>query len=158
MANIDKLLLQTLRSEVNAALVEIGKKHGLNLQAGAASFTTETACFKLNVTKLTETGAVITKEMADLKLHFKSLGLNESHLDQVFTVQGIAFRLVGFRRSARAKPFLARRVSDGKNFILRDEQLYSALKIGLKDRGIFSDFGADVYNESDIRGADEITD
>jgi hypothetical protein len=125
--NISKDLLQALRSDINAALKAVGEKHGVELSAGNASFTPMNATFKLEVRTIAADGVAVTKEQADLKARRALLGLTEEHLTQVFTLGRDSYTLHGYRSKAQSKPFLIKRVSDDKVFIVDEPTVRRAL-------------------------------
>lgn len=66
MSLITRNLLTTLRTEIDAALIAVGKKHGVQLSAGSASFTSADATFKLKVVAITD-GQTYNRSEDDFK-------------------------------------------------------------------------------------------
>lgn len=140
MANIDKTLLQNLRPEIDRALADLAKKYGIQIRTGSATFTADNATFKLEVNRLAEDSEVVTKELSDLKLYLKILGLTEQHLTQVFKLpSGRQVTLAGYRRKARTQPFLIKDIADGKIYLAREDMVYRGLGLPQPAR-----FGADI--------------
>jgi len=124
---ITKDLLRLLRSDIDAALSAVGTKHGIQLKAGNVTFTDLNATFKLEVSTLTEGGAAISKERANL-LHLRQqLGLTEENLNQVIMVGGEAHVLDGYINTGREKPYQIRRLSDNKLYLIDYAVLHAAL-------------------------------
>lgn len=130
---ITKQTLIALRPEIDAALAEIAKKHGISLKIGAGLYDVSglTGTFKLEIAVLTEGGIALSKEAAHLLTNFKTLGLTEDHLKQVFRLGGESYTLHGYISRAREKPYSITRLSDGKNYIATSKMVKTAL--GIKD-------------------------
>jgi hypothetical protein len=124
---ISKDLLRVLRADIDAALKAVGEKHGVELVTGNASFTPFNATFKLEVRAKNADGEAVRKEEADLKARLGMLGMKDEHLTQVFTLGRDSYTLAGYRSKAPAKPFLIKRVSDEKVFIVSEAVVRSAL-------------------------------
>ena len=137
--------LREIRVDIDAALAAVGAKHGLVLKAANATYNAAgtNATFKLEVNAV-QSGEVVTKEAADLKQYMRRLGLNDSHLTQVFRVGGMSVTLTGYRRKASTKPFLVKTVSGDNEYIVPADMVYSGLGIEHTKRGIYSDYGIDL--------------
>jgi hypothetical protein len=128
---IDKPLLALLRKDIDAALKAVGEKHGLSLSAGNAKFLPETATFKLEVRTIGSNGTAVTREMTDLR-HPSVLAMHNltaAHLTQEFTSGGKRFVLSGYRMKASKNPFLAKCLTDGKNYIFSEDGIHRCLGI-----------------------------
>lgn len=96
----DKPTLRQLRDDIDAALVTVGKKHGMSLTAGNASFNASNATFKLDCSMFNSDGEAETREMIDLKAFFPEMvGLEVS-------LGGIIGKVVGLSRRAKKYPFI----------------------------------------------------
>ena len=129
LAMITKPLLQDLRGEIDAALAVVGARHGLAIKAGSATFNPQNAVFKLNISVLNASGEAVTKEQSDLKHALPRFGLNEAHLTQEFVYGSETFVLHGYRAKARSRPFLIKRVCDGKVFLGSETGVLKALGV-----------------------------
>lgn len=114
---IDLTLLKTLRAEIDAAMIEIGAKHGLKIALGNAKYTKANAEFKLNVANIADDGLVETKEMVALKLQYPEL------VNKIVLVSGKEYQIVGYRTKSPKKPFLAKEVKSGKLWVLSPQHL-----------------------------------
>lgn len=129
MANqITPALLDLIRVDLKAALEAVGQKHGVQLQLGRGSYTQLNATLKLEINAIGEDG-VVTKEAGDLKRYANMLGLTNEHLTQVFKLGNESYVLSGYRAKASAKPFLVKRLSDSKEFIVSEPTIKQALGI-----------------------------
>lgn len=101
IGEFNKLTLRILRSEIDAALASVGAKHGIDLKAGNARFTADSATFKLECSLLNSDGKAETKELTALKAYHPDL-VNK----QVSIGRGITGTIVGFNARAQKYPFL----------------------------------------------------
>ena len=130
---ITKDLIRNLRVEINAALVPIGQKFGVKLDAGNASFTADNINFKLLALAIGEGGEVVTPEKTDLARYGPMDGIPAEYLaGRDFLVNGERVVLVGYRVKAREKPYIVQAVDrpDKPRWILRTEALLRILKAG----------------------------
>lgn len=131
-------LLKTLRVEINAALTEVAKKHGISLAVGNSVYDPQglTATMKLEVGVIDEGGLVVTKEVANLRNMYRQLGLKEEHLSQVFKVGTRNYSLHGYkntgkgiRRGCGSKPYLVTCLDDNKIYVMTGAVVKRALGI-----------------------------
>ena len=123
-------LLVALRAEIDAALAAVGKKHGVSLKAGNASYNPTEANFKLNVRTLTATGEVVDPRATAWPRYCKLFGLNASHLGvRISTSRGPA-TLTGLDMNKRKMPVIAK-PADGRFLKLTPE--YVRQQLGLKE-------------------------
>lgn len=99
MTTIDKVLLQKLRIEMDAALQAVAKANGVLIKTGSCSYRPESATFKLDVVAigddvdnsddLTNKDATTLKAAADWKSRAVLFGLRTEWLGQkAKTIQG----------------------------------------------------------------------
>lgn len=119
---ITKDLLRALREDINAALTTVGKKHGVNLAAANASFTSDSATFKLQVAwvgkgkggkvQSTEERTIAQAEK-DWEQQAKLWGFNPKMLGKTIKSNGKTYTIKGLMPRRRAYPILAQG-TDGK--------------------------------------------
>lgn len=126
-ATISKDFLRLLRVDIDAALAAVGAKHGLKMNAGTCRFTETTATFKLEVATIGENGEVASKEHDALISLRIALGLTEANMNQVFKIGTASFTLHGYDSKKRSKPFLIKRLDNGKNYVIDSATLAKAL-------------------------------
>lgn len=80
MKTIDKSALKDLRVEIDAALKVIADRHGISLTAGNASYTTNTATFKLHLSLITADGLVISPEAERFLQYATFIGLQPTDM------------------------------------------------------------------------------
>lgn len=138
MTMITRSLLRTLREEINAALAELGQKHGVTLVADGAKFTDMSARFVLSVAPADEEtqGQIaagvdpkLAKAEADYKSQCKLYGADEDWLGKTITLQRSQFKVVGLLPSKTKNCILIQRISTGKNFIVPPSTVRSCLAI-----------------------------
>lgn len=115
---INKNLCQTLRSEIDEALNELGKKYGMHFHAGNCSFSDTNMEFKLNVSKIGDDGNVVDKYEETLKKHFPELYKKEVKLN------GETFILVGYKSRARKYKFIGQKKGTNQKFGLPEEVIF----------------------------------
>lgn len=108
----NKTNLPDLRRDINRALEELGRKHGISLSAGNARFTTSTVTFKLECAVNGQSGEIRTKEMVDLATHYPKLVNAE-----ITMPDGIRAKVVGYRTRARKNPFIVA-TEAGKEYVV----------------------------------------
>ncbi len=112
---ITRQLLKILREEIDQALKTVGEKHGLEFQAGSASFSGNNFTFKLAGSMIGEDGKAVTKEVETFKAFAKLYGLQPEDLGKEFTRHGRRFTICGLKMSAKKYPIMATR-DDGERF------------------------------------------
>jgi len=88
--NITPALLTTLRAEINAALAEVSKRHGLTLKAAGASYTANTFTIKIEGQiegGLSKEGELYTKMAGPLGL--PALGTTFVHSRRTYKMVGL---------------------------------------------------------------------
>lgn len=101
IGEFNKLTLRMLRTDIDSALASVGTKYGIDLKAGNARFTADSATFKLECSLLNSDGKAETKELTALKAYHPDL-VNK----QVSIGRGIAGTIIGFNSRAQKYPFL----------------------------------------------------
>lgn len=101
IGEFNKLTLRMLRGDIDAALASIGTKYDIDLKAGNARFTADSATFKLECSLLNADGKAETKELTALKAYYPDL-VNK----QVSIGRGITGTIIGFNSRAQKYPFL----------------------------------------------------
>lgn len=107
---ITKSTMKTLRAEIDAAVAEVAKRHGLHIKCGNGRFDSSNASFKLEINAI-EGGAIVTKELAALREIKPEMENHE------FTFTGVRYKVVGFRVNAPKKPYVVQRLDNGKTFV-----------------------------------------
>jgi hypothetical protein len=120
---ITKDLLRALRVEIDAALAEVGKRHGVSLATGNASFTETQATFKLLVlagegkTTVDARKEKLAEALAYLKVYYPKLDTTVTYMDR-----GRAYKITGYNGRSRVAPIIITR-DDGKTFKIAADTL-----------------------------------
>lgn len=124
-------LLKTLRVDINAALAEIAKKHGVVVRAGNCSYTNLTATMKL---EMAITGGDATVDPATVKARQDYLknsiyfDLPVEWLDKSFVRRGgVKVTVQGLMPKRQKHPVLVKQ-EDGKQILLSVEEVTFHLK------------------------------
>jgi hypothetical protein len=105
-----------LRSEIDRALIEAGKKHGVKFQATDVKYNQNNCAFKLEVSNIVG-GVVETKELTDFRLYAHRYGLSPNHLGRTFTSgRGGEYEIVGLNTRGRKFPILCRKVGTTQDY------------------------------------------
>lgn len=133
ITQFDRVSLPILRNSINEALKAVGEKHGIELNAGNASYDTslKSATFKLQVVVVDSTGVAYSPRAEDFKRNAGLFGLKPEFLNETFADgRGTTYKVVGFDVKRRSKPFVIVCTTTGKEYIATAEMLQR----GFKDR------------------------
>jgi|TARA_R110000824_G_scaffold20454_2_gene76973 hypothetical protein len=121
---LDRAALKALRSPLQAALDVVAKEHGISIKVGSGSYSFQNASLKLELAVKDSTGNVITPHRADWNVFAKMIpDLNESWLDETFTFKNETYKVTGYNSSARVRPIVTERVSNGKTYTWKQDAL-----------------------------------
>ena len=124
MNTFNRQNLKQLRQEIDQALQALGKKHGIELTAGAATYADKYATFKLKVNTLGNSEEAIQFD------RFKILhGLD--HLSPGDTIQhrNTRYKILGMKPRSKKYPFLVENLGNGKTYKVPTHMLSEATKI-----------------------------
>jgi hypothetical protein len=114
--------LDTLSSEINAAIAAVMTKHGLSGKVGRAAYMRDGSSveFKLHVATIVKNAdgeaEAQSRELLALKTYAKLNGITDEMIKKPFTSNGVEFILTGYNTRAKSAPYQATRVSDGARF------------------------------------------
>lgn len=104
---IDKQMLQQLRDDINAALIEVGKKYDIELHAGNCSFTDIGMTFQLKG-EVTDSDAVAEANQREFEAFVRYSDIDPRAFGQTFTNNGETFLICGVKPRNRKYPILAK--------------------------------------------------
>ena len=113
----DKLtrhMVKELRETLDNILRDNERLEQFNVTVGNASFNDDEATFKLNIREKSSK----SQSEKDLELYSNMHNLD---LEKVSELDGKTFKLSGFRRKARSKPYLIKQVGTDKEYIITTE-------------------------------------
>jgi hypothetical protein len=129
MTNIDRALLKALRADIDAALMAVGQKHGVAIEATTASFTTNSATFKLLVVSADTSATQSTtpsgptpsardlKAAVDMALAGEVYGCEADWAGKTFKRNTMVYTIVGLL-PGRTKNCVLVRTSNGANYVM----------------------------------------
>lgn len=129
MNTINKESLRILRQELNNAVAEVAKAHGIKLEFGNAKYSTEGAwgTMTLNIATVNASGVVESKERAAFRVNAELLGFKPEDLGREFMLSGRLFKISGANPKSWAKPVLADDAS-GKTYKFEADLVKRLLK------------------------------
>ena len=113
----DKLtrhMVKELRETLDNILRDNERLEQFNVTVGNASFNDDEATFKLNI----RVKGAKSQSEKDLELYGN---MNNLDLEKVSKIDGKTFKLSGFRRKARSKPYLIKQLGTDKEYIITTE-------------------------------------
>ncbi len=122
MTEMTRALAATLRTDVEAALQDVAKKHGLSIKMGNANFSPSSLVQKVEFATLGEDGVVMNRSMEDLINNLWRLEITEADLGKAYNhpmlMGGRAFKIVGYRTRARKNPITVEMLDDSKRYVI----------------------------------------
>lgn len=116
ITEISPTVCTLIRGEINAALVEVGKKHGISLKTiGGGTYTSDNFTVKVEAAVVRD-GAVVTKEAKEFKQLASLFGLKESDLNREVMIGGEKCQIIGMKSRSYKFPILAKKLSTGQVF------------------------------------------
>lgn len=106
--------VKELRGTLDNILRDNERLEQFNVTVGNASFNDDEATFKLNI----RVKGAKSQSEKDLELYGN---MNNLDLEKVSKIDGKTFKLSGFRRKARSKPYLIKQLGTDKEYIITTE-------------------------------------
>ena len=113
---IDKAKLRNIASDIEAAIQEVGKKHGVQLKRGNASYTDTNFTLKIEGAAIDSSGEILSREKQDFMYYALSYGLSPDDFGKTFISRGRTFKISGLKPKASKYSILAEEVGTGKSF------------------------------------------
>lgn len=129
---ITRDILRLVRDDMNEALAEIGKKHGLLLQCGRGTFTSSAATLKVEMAIASGEGGETVenvKAVADWNALAERYGFDKAWLGKSFTYGAERWTILGLRPTRVKYPVLASN-SRGTIKVLPTQALLAAKAMG----------------------------
>tara|TARA_R100001530_G_C4271897_1_gene143320 strand:- start:404 stop:805 length:402 start_codon:yes stop_codon:yes gene_type:complete len=116
---LDRQSVKALRDKIQEILndptsIKTEQLNGFNVSVGSASFNQDEVTFKLN---LRVSGA---KSQAEKDLEFWAKH-DDLDLEKTAKIDGKIFKLSGYRRKARTKPYLMKDIASGSEYITTED-------------------------------------
>lgn len=117
MTVINRPTMETLRTQINAALESVGTANGVTLKLAGGKFSGDaTGSFKLDIVANDPDGKKQNVEEAAYKRDCELIGLKPEYFGQQFYSNGSFFRISGLKLSRYKFPVSGQRMPDGKGF------------------------------------------
>jgi hypothetical protein len=113
----DGPVLKMLYLEIEAALADLGRRHGISIRVGGARFEDRTAELRLELAVVGNGGRVVRKESEAFDRYHAVFGLEPGDLGRVVALDGEEHRLVGLAPNRPKYPIVLERVRDGKTVV-----------------------------------------
>lgn len=124
---ITRKLLKDIREPIESALKEVSEKFGIEIAMGRGMYGDEYGSIKLELSTISESGEVVTKEASAYKEYAGKWGdLSEFDPDWLFKefdYAGKTMKLMGFRTKARKNNIMLLRVADGDTRVAPHEHV-----------------------------------
>lgn len=99
--------LKELLADMDAAMKEVAKKHGLSWEGGNWTFYADNVKVKGTFVTAGQDGTVETIAMKDFKKYCVLHGLEKTDLGRTFKIQGKEFTICGWKPKSYKRPILA---------------------------------------------------
>lgn len=129
LATFDKTTLCNIRVDLQAAIAQVEAKYGIKLTAGKAKYSDKSASIQIDMATFDSTGKVVDREREALLANLTWLGLKPEHLDKTIQIGNDAFKIVGYKRARRTKPFSIVSMTNGMNYVTTEAAVRSALNL-----------------------------
>ena len=119
--------IREVRKDLDLALKEIGKKHGVNLESGNTSYTPTNFTMKIKASIIVG-GEIQSQERVDFKMFSKMVGLEPEDLGKVFRCQGSLYEIAGYKKQCTKRPILCVKQSNGKRYKFSSDMVQLLIK------------------------------
>ena len=128
---LNRKLVNNLRAVLDDALNDNESFEQFIVEGGSANFSDTEVTFKVNL-RIKGAKSQSEKELEDWA------GIYKLDLNKVARLDGKEFKLSGYRRRARKKPFLIKDLQNGAEYIISDDiaKKYFGKDISLSDKPI----------------------
>jgi hypothetical protein len=133
ITTFDRPSIQTIRAEIQDAIRNIECRYGIKLTANRAKFSPKSGSITIDVFTMGADGEIIDHDREYLLDNLAWLGLKPEHVDAVVQIGSDTFKVNGYKRARRSKPFSVISTTNGRKYIASEDMVRSAL--GLPRRG-----------------------
>lgn len=106
---LNRNTVKMISNDIEKALGDVANKYNVDIKRGNASFSSNNMTLKLNVSIISDTGDIMTKEATDYNLHKNIVGLTKE-LGDTFYFNGAKYTIKGYKPRSRKYPVV---VSNG---------------------------------------------
>lgn len=123
---MDRTKVRNIAQDAEAALAEVGRKHGVNFSYAGGRFSDTCATLKFEAADMTASGEILSKSAQAWKRQCKTFGFEESDLGRTFRIGRSEYTIRGLTTRRHKFPIDATR-KDGKAFKMTAKQVLVAL-------------------------------
>lgn len=128
---MDRDAVRLIASRIESELQNLANELGIDIARGRGTYRDGSLSLKLEISLITETGEVLTKEAQDFKSMATLYGLQSEDLGREFTnSSGDRCVITGLKRRASRYPITYRCLSNGKQFKTTADSIVSYLSRG----------------------------
>ena len=117
--NLDRNTIRALRERIATALAPIGKEFNMKLTPLSAVFTDNYATMKVEISTISDSGVVHTKEAEEFRRKCSYYGLLPSNLGESITADGTQYTIIGLNPRSKKYPIVVKRIDESWNSIER---------------------------------------
>lgn len=110
ISKFDKPTLRSLREDVDQALRAVAEKHGITLSLGSIKFDATSFTGQLKATVLNPATGVVPTEEREFHAYARMFGFEPSDYRRVVRIDGVEYRMIGFKTRAPRRPVVLERV------------------------------------------------
>jgi hypothetical protein len=125
----DKANLNQVRADINAALLAVTAKHGIDIAIGSISYNA--ASFTTKMTVRTRNTDLANKTMS---FDLRRLGLPENAIGRTIVFKGIAYTITGLNKRKKRYPIETRKITDN-SLVCFGSALAASLLVGTGQGG-----------------------
>lgn len=128
---MDREAVRLIASRIESELQNLSNELGIDIQRGRGTYRDGSLSLKLEISLITESGEVLTKEAQDFKSAAHLYGLQPEDLGREFiNVNGERCVITGLKRRASRYPITYRSLASGKGYKTTAESLRNQLSRG----------------------------
>jgi hypothetical protein len=127
MNEFNKATVRQISNEIETAIQEVAKKHGIILKRGNCRFSSSTFSLKIEAAVVAQDGTVQSKERKDFEFFAKFIGLDPSILDKTFTLSGKRYKVTGYLPRSKRYPILCQDLQTGRGIKFPIETIQSVI-------------------------------
>jgi hypothetical protein len=107
---INRAAIDILRRDIDAAVAEVGKKHGLSIKAGNGKYSNgATGSVTVEIATINADGSIESREAQDFRMMAHLYGFQPDDLGRSFTMPltGETYTITGLKGRAGKRPIIA---------------------------------------------------
>lgn len=127
---MDRAALRAFTTDALAALEQVATEHNVSIKQGAGRFGETAATVKFEISDISVSGEVLSREAQDFKRLAPQFGLSPEDIGGTFIAGGEQFRITGLKTRRPKNPISADRVKDGRGFKFPADRVRNVVQQG----------------------------